>query len=169
MNLKELYLHGIDYDKYLNSKGVSEKEKSEKIYNDIVLTEEEVKEIEAVKEKVNILAFAEVWCPDCIVSVPALKKLNDINSLIEFSVVGREGNEEYLEEYKEDNKAKIPTFLIMDEEFKVKGAFIERPKSIKEIEKSGDQVKIIVEKRNYRAGKYINATIKEILDIIKNS
>lgn len=169
MNLEELYLQGIDYDKYLNSKGASEKEKSEKIYNDIVLTDEEIKKIEEVKEKVNILAFAEVWCPDCIVSVPGLKKLNDINSLIDFSVVGREGNEEYLEEYKEDNKAKIPTFLIMDEKFKVKGAFIERPKAIKEIEKSGDQVKIIVEKRNYRAGKYINATIKEILDIIKNS
>ncbi|MEG2353206.1 MAG: thioredoxin family protein [Clostridium sp.] len=166
MDLRELYLNGMSYEEYLNSKGEAEKLKSEKVYNELNVKEENIERIKAVNREINILAFAEIWCPDCIINVPALKKISKVNSLIQFTIIGREGNEVYLEDYKEEGKAKVPTFIVMNSCYEVLGAFIERPRVIKDIEVCGDQVKVIVEKRNYRAGKYINECIEEILDII---
>lgn len=163
MDVKELFNSGIEFDEFISSDDESYKEKALEIYHNIQIDEGLINRIEAVKKKINVLVFAEMWCPDCVINLPALKKICDLNPNIVMRAVAREGNEECMEDYKINGKAKIPTFVFMDESFNVLGSFIEIPDVIKEIVSKGDQVDIIVAKRKYRKGEFTKETIQDIL------
>lgn len=166
MDIRKLYDSGIAFEEFISQDDGSYKEKILEIYNSIEVDSDLLNKINSIHKDINVLVFAEIWCPDCVINLPALKKICDINSSIKMKIVPREGNEEYLEDYKIDGKAKIPTFVFMDADFKVLGAFVEITEIIKEIVAKGNQVDIIVAKRKYRKGEFTNETIKDILEII---
>ncbi|MFX0549181.1 thioredoxin family protein [Hathewaya histolytica] len=168
MRFEELFKLGGSYNEFLLVKEGEYKEKLESLVNEINIPLELKKRIENISENINILAVAELWCPDCIVNVPSIVYISDLNSKVSISFVKREGNEEYLNNFSVEGKVKIPTFIIMDRDFKLKGAFIERPNSIKDLENGDDQVKRIVGMKNYRQGKCLEEVIEEILDIIES-
>ena len=124
-------------------------------------------EIREIDRTVYALVFAEIWCPDCMINVPALQRMVEINSNIKMRIISREGNEVYMENYKINGKPKIPTFVFMNEAYEELGSFIEQPQVVSEVENKGTQVEIIVAKRKYRKGEYYIETIKQIMDIIK--
>ncbi|HZK57771.1 MAG TPA: thioredoxin family protein, partial [Clostridia bacterium] len=62
---------------------------------------------------------------------------------------------------------KIPTFIILNDKFEEIGAFIENPKALSDIVSNGNQVEVVVAKRKYQKGEYVNETIKEMVNIIK--
>ena len=167
MTFQELFLTGCTFEDFVNKDMDINREKTLEIYNQIELDQELLNTIKTIETPIKVLAFAEIWCPDCMINVPALQKMQDINPLIEIKFLPREGNEVSLTKYKIGGKAKIPTFIIMDENFNELGAFIETPRIIKDIVAKGNQVEVIVAKRKYRKGEYVINTIKEIIDYIK--
>jgi alkyl hydroperoxide reductase subunit AhpF len=167
MSVQGLFKKGISFMEFVNKDKDTYKERTLEIYNDIELDEALQQEIKKVHELVNILVVAEIWCPDCMINVPALQKMTEINPNFVISIVAREGNEAFMDNYKMNGKIKVPTFVIMDKDFKTLGAFIEQPQILKDIEEKGKQVEIIVAKRKYKKGEYIVETIKEILNMIK--
>ena len=167
MSLKELFKSGISFTEMLDKSDEPYRNKCEEISNKIKLDEGILNRIKSITKKINILAFAEMWCPDCQINLPAINAINKNNNIIEFKIVPREGNEEFMEKYKIDGKVKIPTFIVMDEDFNEIGSFIEIPNIVRDVVNRGNQVEIIVTKREYRNGKYITNTIEEILNIIK--
>jgi len=167
MTFQDLFLRGCTFEEFVNKDKDINREKTLEIYSQIELDQELLNTIETIEAPIKVLAFAEIWCPDCMINVPALQKIQDVNPLIEVKLLPREGNEESLTKHNIGGKAKIPTFIIMDENFKELGAFIETPKIIKDILAKGNQVEVIVAKRKYRKGEYIINTIKEIIDLIK--
>lgn len=166
MIFRELFKSGTSFEGFLNKDKDIDRQKTLEIYNNISLEEDLIQKIKEIDEPIFILVFAEIWCPDCMINVPALQKIKDINSNIEISILPREGNESYIEAYKIGGKAKIPTFIILDANYKEKGAFIENPKTVKDIVDKGNEVEITVAKRKYKKGEYITDTILEVLDII---
>ncbi|SNS38149.1 Thioredoxin [Anaerovirgula multivorans] len=166
MTFRELFEVGSCFEAFLNKDQDINREKTLEIYNSITLEEELVHRIKEIGAVIKILVFAEIWCPDCVINVPALQKIKEINPNIEFRILPREGNEIYMEPYKVGGKTKIPTFIVLDNDYKEKGAFLEIPKTLKEVVGKGNQVEIIVAKRKYKKGEYISSTIEEILDII---
>jgi thiol-disulfide isomerase/thioredoxin len=167
MSLRELFRDGISFAEVLNKSDEPYRNKCEEIMNNIKLDETTLNKIKSIKKKVNILAFGEIWCPDCQINLPAVDAIAKNNDSIEFKVVPREGNESFMETYKVDGKVKIPTLIIMDEDFNEIGSFIEVPQVIRDVINRGNQVELIVAKREYRNGKYIINSIEEILHIIK--
>ncbi|SDL27762.1 thioredoxin family protein [Natronincola ferrireducens] len=166
MNLHQLFELGVSFQEFLNKDQDINREKTLEIYENIFLTEEMVHKIQKIDTPIYVLAFAEIWCPDCMINVPALQKMKDINPKIEVAILPREGYEAYMSGYKVGGKVKIPTFVILDSQYEEKGVFIETPKIVKDIVAKGNQVEIIVAKRKYRKGEYIKDTIEEILNII---
>jgi len=166
MDINKLFNSGISFEEFMSHDDGAYIEKMLEIYNNIEVDDEILAKINSIHKEIKVLVFAEIWCPDCVINVPALKKICDINKAVKMKIVPREGNEEYLNDYKIDGKAKIPTFLFMDADFQVLGTFIEIPDVIKEIVTKGNQVDIIVAKRKYRKGEFTNETIKDILKII---
>ncbi|TCO69706.1 thioredoxin family protein [Marinisporobacter balticus] len=167
MNIQPLFKEGLSFIEFVNRDKDAYKEKTLEIYDTIMIDEILEKEIKAVNQLINVLVFAEIWCPDCMINVPALQKIVDINPNFAISIVSREGNEMFMDNYKVSGKPKIPTFVIMDKDFHALGDFIEQPQILKEIEAKGKQVETIVAKRKYRKGEYISETIKEVLNIAK--
>lgn len=166
MSFAELFLSGCTFEEFVNKDMDINRDKTLEIYDLIKLDEELANTIKGIGRSIKILAFAEIWCPDCMINVPALQRIQEINPKLELRLQPREGNEEALIPYKVGGKAKIPTFIVMDEKYKELGVFIETPKIIKDIVAKGNQVEVIVAKRKYRKGEYAINTIKEILDII---
>lgn len=166
MTFQELFLKGCTFEQFVNKDMDINRDRTLELYHQIELSEELIASIESIDIPIKILAFAEIWCPDCMINVPALQKIQDINHKLEIKLLPREGNEESLIAYKVGGKAKIPTFIVMDENFNELGVFIETPKVIKDIVARGNQVEVIVAKRKYRKGENVIDTIKEILEFI---
>ncbi|MBS4535035.1 thioredoxin family protein [Clostridium sp. D2Q-14] len=166
MNIKEIFNSGISFEEFVNNDADTYKEKTLEIYQNIEFDEKLVDRVKGINKKINILACAEIWCPDCMINVPVLKKMKDYNDNIDIAIVLKEGNEEIFKKYGISGAIRIPTFIIYDEKFNELGSFVEYPKEIKNIVNSGNQPKIIVAKRKYRKGEYANETLKDILNVI---
>ncbi|TYP58507.1 thioredoxin family protein [Thermosediminibacter litoriperuensis] len=169
MLIRELYEKGIKYSEFLEKADQKYRREFEKCYEDIKLSEKTLERIEKIAKKVRVLVFAEPWCPDCIVSLPVLVKITEINGLIDFTILPREGYEDFLENYKYEGKPRIPTFIFMNEEFEELGAFVEIPQMLKDIYARGYQPDIIVARRDYRQGKYAEVIAGDFLEIIEGS
>ena len=167
MSIQDLFQKGLSFLQFVNQDKDTYKEKTLEIYDKITVPENIKQEIREIDRTVYALVFAEIWCPDCMINVPALQRMVEINSNIKMRIISREGNEVYMENYKINGKPKIPTFVFMNEAYEELGSFIEQPQVVSEVENKGTQVEIIVAKRKYRKGEYYIETIKQIMDIIK--
>ncbi|QXM07261.1 thioredoxin family protein [Crassaminicella indica] len=167
MSVQALFKKGLSFMEFVNKDKDTYKERTLEVYNSIELDEALQADIKKINHLVNVLVFAEIWCPDCMINVPALQKMAELNSNFVISIVSREGNEAFMDNYKVNGKTKIPTFIIMDKDFNTLGTFIEQPQILKDIEEKGKQVEVIVAKRKYKKGEYIVETIKEILNMLR--
>lgn len=166
MLLRDLFDKGITFREFLEHAEEVYRSKMESIIDNLVMDQEFKNRIKNIDKHIYIIAFAEAWCPDCQINLPGVSFISDLNPNIELKVVPREGNEKLMEKYKINGKPKIPTFVIMDENFNELGVFIELPTIIKEIIYRGNEAETIVSKRKYKKGEYVKDTIYEMLKII---
>lgn len=156
---------GLDFQGYLNKNSEDENTKLLEVYNNTKLSKEAEETIKNLKEKVNVVVFSEGYCPDCVVTLPYVKKMQELNDNIKVFYFGRQGNSELLEAMT--GTARIPTVITFTEDMKPKGAYIEAPQEVAEklARASSDKQKEII--REYRQGKYNDLIEKELLSIIK--
>lgn len=166
MEARELFNKGISYEKLLKESDEDNKNKINEVFNSIDFEEKNLNRIKSIDKEINVLMVAELWCPDCIMNVPAVKKMQEINSNIRISIVDIEENRHFFSKYAVEEKVKIPTFVFYNEDFKEIGSFIEKPSIVKDVYSKNDQVQVVVTTRNYRKGKFLEETLTEILDII---
>ena len=166
MLIKDLFYRGRSFEEFLSWAEDAYKERMQNILNNIFLDEIVKEKINQIDHKIKILAFAESWCPDCQINLPGVSYIASLSDKIELAIVPREGNEKVMDKYKVNGKPKIPTFVIMDEEFNELGVFIELPMIIKEIISRGNEAENIVSKRKYKKGEYVKDTISDLLKII---
>lgn len=107
-----VYEEAWDYNSYLESDLIEYKEKQEKIYEKINFSESSIKKIHQIDTTINLVIFAELYCPDCRALIPFVEKLRLLNSKINISIFPRKGNEVYLS--KHSLNASIPTILMED-------------------------------------------------------
>ena len=126
-----------------------------------------VKEIAALTDEVQILAFSERWCPDCVINLTVLEMMAEHSSRLSVKILGREGNEALIGAHNNERKAYIPTFLVFVNGM-LTGIFVEMPDALKLRIQDGDQATRILCMQDYKAGKYADATAEELLEYIKN-
>ncbi len=107
-----VYEEAWDYNGYLESDLLEYKEKQEKIFSKIELSDNNIKKIKKIHNTVNLVVFAEVYCPDCRALVPYIEKIRSLNNKINVSIFPRKGNENYLTAHSKEGK--IPTVLMED-------------------------------------------------------
>lgn len=170
---KKLYFGGVimlvyeeawDYNGYLDSDLLEYKEKQEEIFSKIELDKKSIKKIKGIKSIVNLVIFAEIYCPDSRALIPFIEKIRVLNNHINISIFPRKGNEAFMEHYS--NTPKIPTILMEDlkkgdENFVM--IFEEFPEVTKvEIESKTDEADKIKLIYDYRTGRR-NSEIESIL------
>ncbi|SUY47839.1 Uncharacterised protein [Clostridium putrefaciens] len=150
----------LSYEKYMES---ATKEHLD-IYDKTLISDQNIVKLKELDETINVIAFSEGYCPDCNVSLPMLKRFQEINSNVAIYIFKRVGNEKFLEENL--GEARIPTFMFFDKDMKALGVYVEFPEELKAkvISAKIDDKRRFIE--DYREGKYNILVEEEFLNII---
>lgn len=156
---------GLTFEQYLIKNSEEERNKVLEAYEKTELSKQTIDAVKSISEKVNLVVFSEGYCPDCVVTLPFIKRMENLNDNIKVYLFGMKGNKELLEQYT--GTARIPTVMAFSESMEPKGAYIEVPRHIAErMAKlpSEKQRELVLE---YRQGKHNELIEKELLEIIK--
>ncbi|MGL5656759.1 MAG: thioredoxin family protein [Fusobacteriaceae bacterium] len=163
MNLKELYLAGINFESFIGTGTKTERDRFPKNYSRVEITSEEIEKIKKIDKKINFLVSGEVWCTDFQLNVTALKKICELNDKLEISIITKGRGEKYLKSILGLEEFRVPVIVPLNENFEMCGkVFIERPNKIKNI--IFEEIKM-----EYLKGKYLRNTIEELIEIINIS
>lgn len=153
--MKNLYEKGLGFRSFMLNMEKDIRSKFMKYYIPINISVEHREKINSVKENIRVLGIIDEKCPDCHINLPVLEKLVCTNNNIDLRLITRD----YLE-----GETKVPTFIFMDNKYKVIGEFIERPKTVKKADintAEGSQIYM-----QYTAGKLAGDTADEFMGII---
>lgn len=156
--------NGITFEEYLEKSKLEYGDIQFTAYNSTNLSSGTKDTLQNLTSVVNVAVFSEGYCPDCIVTLPFIKRMGEENKNINLYFFPKSGYENFLEEYT--GAARIPTIITFDSEMNPKGAYVEFPKELMEkmISLKIEEKKNLV--NDYRLGKY-NSTIEhELLEII---
>lgn len=121
----------------------------------------------AIREPVHILILSEGWCPDCVVNVPIIAQIAQLNPRLQIKIFPRDENLDIMDAFLTDEKRTIPTIVFFDGEFREIGRWIERPAAVRKGFVAGTKEEKAAVKRDYLQGKYENDTVKEIRRILE--
>lgn len=158
---------GATFKEYLISSKEEYQDEQIDIYNKITLSDKIKEVIDKVDQKVILLAFAEIYCPDCRILMPFLKKIEKLNDNIKLTIFPREEYEGIMIEYT--GVARIPTVIAIDSNEEVIGQYIEFPKKLKEDMKFMQEEEKTSLIKEYRVGKYNQLIEEDLLKIFKLS
>lgn len=161
MDFKELFDCGMNHETYVGTGTREERLRIPKNYSRINLTEKQIQNISKIERKVKFLCVGEIWCPDCQINLTVINKMCELNSNLEISIITRGRGQKFLSEPLGMETVKIPTVVILDENFEKIGLFLEQPKIVKNRD-DYDEIEL-----DYLKGKYIGDTVDEILGMIK--
>lgn len=156
---------GMNFEQYLDKNNESQREALLNAFERTELSKDTVDFVKSIKETVNIVIYSEGYCPDCVATLPFIKRMKDINDNINVSIFGLSGNEQLLEEYT--GTSRIPTVMFFKENMEPKGVYIEIPKALLEkmVGMPSDRQKELI--ADYRAGKYNDLIEEELVGILK--
>lgn len=120
--------------------------------------------VRRVRHPLRIAAFAEIYCPDSVVTMPFVKKMEELNPLIAVSIFPKEQYEKILEEYT--GTVRIPTLLFFDGDMHLRGSYVEMPKALKTAMKDADAPCLKSLVLAYRQGKYNHLVQDELISIL---
>lgn len=166
MEIYDVFKQGISFEEFVNKDTDTYKEKTLQILKDIKFNDELLDKVKKIDHEINVLVCAELWCPDCMINVPVIEKMREINENIKISIVGKEGNEKIFKKYAPEENVKIPTFVFYDKDFNEMGSLVEHPSKVRDILSNGSQPNRIVAMRKYRKGEYAEETLRDILNIV---
>lgn len=155
---------GLSFEQYLQKASEEQRIAQEKAYESTVLSRKASEKIKGIKDTVNVVIFSEGYCPDCIVTLPFIKRMEELNSNIKVNILPLKGNEEMLKEFV--GTARIPTVLTFDSKMDPKGAYVEVPQVLSEKMNSlnNEEKKELI--REYREGKYNHLIEDQLSNII---
>lgn len=161
--MKELYREAKGFKEFLEDGKAEDRDQTLSYLDRIDLDSSLIEDIEALEEEIKVLVVGELWCPDCMINIPALEIMTSYNPKLDYRIVKREGNETAFLDYQLEGKLKIPTFIIMDGNYRILGSILERPQVVKDFYTRGDQLEIIRNSRLYREGYFIKDMVEEVL------
>jgi thioredoxin family protein len=161
MTFKELFQVGQKFENYIEVGTQGEKDRIPKNYSRTDLPKDLINEIKKIQERVYILASGEMWCPDCQLNITVAEKLTEINDNIKLSIISMGRGRKFLTPLLNLEEFKIPTMVILDENFNQKGLFLERPKTAKKLEDTAENELF------YLKGNFLTDTARELVQSIK--
>lgn len=155
---------GSTFEEYLEQSKLKYGDIQLTAYNSTNLSSGTKESLQNLTSTVNVAIFSEGYCPDCIVTLPFIKRMSEENKNINLYVFPKTGYESFLEECTGDKR--IPTIITFDKEMNPKGAYVELPKKLLEkmIPLKIEEKKALV--NEYRQGEYNSIIEEELLAIL---
>jgi hypothetical protein len=87
----------------------------------------------------RVLAITEPGCSDSANSVPILARLAEGAANLDLRLIDSKVGKAWMEAHRtRDGRAATPTFLVLDDQFRIRGCWVERPMALQEFLKSKD-------------------------------
>lgn len=100
----------------------------------IVVLDENIQQLNALKKKYIWLVISEGWCGDAAQILPVLNKLDQFSYSIEMKIVLRDDNPELMDLFLTHGAKSIPKLIVLDQEtLEVAGNWGPRPKGAYEL------------------------------------
>lgn len=115
--------------------------------------------LQAIQGQYHLLIAGEMWCPDCQLNLTAIDYLQHVNPNIDLAIITKGRAENALKPRLELERIPVPFVLVLDAQFQPVGRFIEMPQ---DVIAGAEAVK-----PDYRAGKYLESTVREMLGIFE--
>ncbi len=97
---------------------------------------ESIEVLNKINQKLFWIVISENWCGDSAQILPIIAKLVSINSMIDFKVVFRDKNPEFMNNYLTNGKRSIPKLIIFDEDFQELTTWGPRPSTAQKLMKA---------------------------------
>lgn len=132
--LKNIFFDGFNLNNFIEIANKNEKENFLETEKNIMFSADNISRIKNIDKNIYIVASVETWCPYARTFVATVKKMAELNSKINLSLVtmgrGFMDIAEFLEINEDDFV--VPTALILDENFKFKKSFVGFPQKYSE-------------------------------------
>lgn len=115
--------------------------------------------LHAIQGRFHLLVVGEMWCPDCQINVTAMDELHRLQPTVDLAIISKGRAENTLKARLGLERVSIPFVLVLDDAFQPVGRFVEQPHAVAS---GGDAVKA-----DYRAGRFLDSTVQDLLDIIE--
>lgn len=99
----------------------------------MVISEDNLKKLLALKKKYTWLVLSEGWCGDAAQILPILNKMASLTKQIDFKIVFRDENDGLMDSFLTNGARSIPKLVMLDEEFNVLGHWGPRPKGASDL------------------------------------
>jgi len=130
---REQFESGMTYAAY-KAQMTRNREQFEQNEKDLQLSPEDVQAFRNLPQRVSVLALAEDWCGDVIANLPIIGRIAEAsNGKIDLRILLRDQQpgEQVMNEHLNKGQYKsIPTVIVLDEDFKEVGVWVERPESV---------------------------------------
>lgn len=117
--------------------------------------------VHALDGPLHLLVAAEMWCPDCQINVTVMDYLQRVQPKIQLKIIGKGRAEHALKQRLTLERISIPLALVLNENWQLIGRFVEQPQAVS---LGGDAVRA-----DYRAGAYLEHTLRELLDTLESA
>jgi thioredoxin family protein len=101
-------------------------------YNDATVSAALISRVRALPTKRHLLVVAEDWCADSLNTVPYIARLVDGGpERLDMRIINRDTGKSLMEAHlTPDGRTATPTVAILDENWRLIGAWVERPASV---------------------------------------
>jgi hypothetical protein len=127
--MKSIFEKGLSYRSFLLNQQKETRIIFMKNYIPMHVKDEHRSMINSVNKKIKILGVVDGSCADSQINLPVIEKLISTNTNIELKLITKEYLNGELKEFEVNGKLKLPIFIFMDEEYNVRGKFVEKPKT----------------------------------------
>jgi hypothetical protein len=158
------FTQGYSFNEYLEKGYEEERDRQRRACERTVFLNEFEESVRRVAQPLKLAAFAEIYCPDSVVTMPFVHRMAELNPLIEVTVFPRSPFEKELEALA--GTARIPTLLFFDEEMRLKGKYVELPTALKQEMRDADAGERSALTLEYRRGKFNDMLQSELAQIL---
>ena len=159
-SFKELFEIGQDYDSFvgggLDTETIHVNTIQKRIKSEDLISHSTFERLAGVVGNYRLLIASEMWCPDCLVSIPALNYMCLLQSRISLSIISKARAEHQLQHRLDLDKILVPVIAVLNFNFELVGryGFVVRSNSAQVLSE-------------YKEGYHIEEILSHVIDIIE--
>ena len=119
----------------------------------------------------HLLIVAENWCSDAVNTIPYIVTAGEASGRFDVRLLRKADADDLLERHRLEGRAATPLVLLLDEDFRERGVWIERPAALREFIRKGE-ARFCEDDLKQRVRMWYEAdagasTVREILTLIE--
>jgi hypothetical protein len=117
MNFAAAFEQGLSYDAFLAKFGTDEhKRRWKAVYDQVVLSEQQVALLRSFKREMKVLVVAGTWCGDCVNQCPIFAHFTAANEKIRIQFFDRDASADLAKELSMCGAPRVPSLLFLSED-----------------------------------------------------